>query len=100
MSTTTLMEIPVESGLKKKADKVLRGLGLDMNSAVRVFLTKVVSTQSIPFALADEPPLYRFTSEEENEILAAAKEARDPKKVSGPFPTADALISHLRKAKA
>lgn len=100
MSAKTLMEIPVEGGLKKKADKVLNELGLDMNSAVRVFLKKVVSTHSIPFALAEEPPPYRFTPAEENEILDAAKDARDPRKVSGPFHTADSLIRHLRKAKA
>lgn len=99
MSTIT-MEVPVEPALRKKAEKVLNELGLDMNSAVRVFLKKVVATNSIPFALAEEPPPYRFTPAEETEILKAAKEARNPKKVSGPFHTADALISHLRQTKA
>ncbi len=51
MSPQTL-EVTLDPLLKKKAAKVLDGLGLDMNSAVRVFLKKVVATHSIPFALA------------------------------------------------
>ena len=98
--TTKTMHVAVEPRLKRKAEKVLDALGLDVSSAVNVFLKKVVATHSIPFAIAKEPPLYRFTVPEEEEILAAAKDARDPGKVSGPFQCADELIRHLRKAKA
>lgn len=97
---TTTMEVPVEPQLKRKAEKVLDALGMDMNSAVRVFLKKVVATHSIPFAIAEEQPPYQFTAKEEQEILKAAEEARDPKKLSGPFHGADELIRHLRKVKA
>ena len=98
MSTQTI-EVTVDPSLKKKAAKVLDGLGLDMSSAVRVFLKKVVATHSIPFALADEPEPYRFTARETEEILASRKEARKPGRVSGPFVTADSLITHLRKSR-
>jgi DNA-damage-inducible protein J len=67
------MEITVEPALKKKAAKVLNGLGLDLDSAVRVFLTKVVATHSIPFALAEEPKAYRFSAQETKEITKAAR---------------------------
>lgn len=97
---TTTMEVPVEPQLKKKAEKVLDALGMDMNSAVRVFLKKVVATHSIPFAIAAEEPPYQFTPKEEREILKAVAEAGDPKKLSGPFEGAEELISHLRKVKA
>jgi antitoxin component of RelBE/YafQ-DinJ toxin-antitoxin module len=70
-----------------------------MESAVRVFLTKVVSTHSIPFALADEPEAYRFSAKETKEILAAKRESRKAGVLSGPFTTAESLITHLRKAK-
>ncbi len=98
--TTKTMQVAVEPRLRRKAEKVLDALGLDVPSAVNVFLKKVVATHSIPFAIAEEPPPYRFTVAEEEEILASAKDAHDPKKVSGPFHTADELIGHLRKAKA
>ena len=94
------MEISVEPKLKKKADKVLNGLGLDMNTAVRVFLTKVVATHSIPFALAEEPETYRFSARETKEILAAKRESRKASNVSKPFTTAESLINHLRKTRA
>ena len=98
--TNTKLAVTVEPLLRKKAEKVLDELGLDMDSAVRVFLKKVVATHSIPFALAEEPPPYRFTPSEENEILAAAKEARDPRQTSDSFDTSDALVAHLRPARA
>lgn len=98
MSPQTL-EVTLDPVLKKKAAKVLDGLGLDMESAVRVFLKKVVATQSIPFALAEEPEAYRFSARETTEILKAKREARKAGLLSGPFNTPEALISHLRKAK-
>ncbi len=99
MSTQTI-EVTIDPSLKKKAAKVLDGLGLDMNSAVRVFLSKVVATHSIPFALAEEPEAYRFSARETEEILASRREARKPGRVSGPFSSAESLITHLRKPRS
>ena len=98
MSLQTL-EVTLDPTLKKKANKVLNGLGLDMESAVRVFLRKVVATHSIPFALAEEPEAYRFSAKETKEILAAKRESKRAAHLSGPFTTAESLITHLRKAK-
>ncbi len=94
-----ILEVTLDPTLKKKATKVLNGLGLDLDSAVRVFLTKVVATHSIPFALAEEPEAYRFNARETKEILAAKREARKAAKLSAPFTTAESLISHLRQAR-
>lgn len=96
MSPQTL-EVTLDPVLKKQALKVLDGLGLDLESAVRVFLKKVVATHSIPFALAEEPEPYRFSAKETREILAAKREARKAADLSGPFTTAEDLIRHLRK---
>jgi DNA-damage-inducible protein J len=98
MSLQTL-EVTIDPTLKKKATKVLDGLGLDLDSAVRVFLKKVVATHSIPFSLAEEPEAYRFTAQETKEILAAKREARKTKQLSGPHMTAESLIRHLRQAR-
>jgi DNA-damage-inducible protein J len=98
MSQQTL-EVNLGPALKKKANKVLDGLGLDIDTAVRVFLKKVVATHSIPFALAEEPEVYRFSARETKDILAAKREAKKAGKVSGPFTTAESLITHLRQAK-
>ncbi len=98
MSPQTL-EVTLDPKLKKKAAKVLDGLGLDMESAVRVFLTKVVATHSIPFALAEEPEAYRFSAKETKNILNAKRESQKAAMLSGPFATAESLISHLRQVK-
>ncbi len=45
------LQIRVEDDLRSKADAVLSDIGLDVPSAVRLFLTKVVQTRSIPFEL-------------------------------------------------
>jgi len=98
MSLQTL-EVTLDPTLKKKANEVLNGLGLDMESAVRVFLKKVVATHSIPFALAEEPEPYRFSAKETKEILAAKRESKKAAQLSGSFTTAESLITHLRKSK-
>ena len=45
------LQVRVDENLRAEAEVVLREIGLDMPSAVRLFLTKVVQTQSIPFEL-------------------------------------------------
>ncbi len=97
----TNVQIRVETDLKKKAEKVFSGLGLDMPTAVRVFLKKVVATSSIPFSLStSKTNSYTFSAQEVREILAAAQEAGEPGKLSGPFKNANDLIAHLRHQKA
>lgn len=45
------LQVRIEEGLRTEADEVLHEIGLDVPSAVRLFLTKVVQTRSIPFEL-------------------------------------------------
>src|SRR5438132_14406902 len=93
------VQIRVETALKKKAEKVFEGVGLNMPTAIRVFLKKVVATRSIPFPVSAKGSPYTFTSRQEREILEAAEEASEPRKLSGPFSTAKELIGHLRRQK-
>lgn len=48
---TKTLQVRIEDDLRTEADKVLHEIGLDVPSAVRLFLTKVVQTRSIPFDL-------------------------------------------------
>jgi DNA-damage-inducible protein J len=45
------LQVRIEEDLRTEADEVLHEIGLDVPSAVRLFLTQVVQTRSIPFAL-------------------------------------------------
>jgi len=45
------LQVRIPDELRKAADSVLAEIGLDMPTAVRLYLNKVVQTRSIPFEL-------------------------------------------------
>ena len=63
----------IDTTIKQEAEEVLANIGLDTTTAIRLFFHKIASTRSIPFELKEEP--YAFSFEEEQEVLAAEKEA-------------------------
>ena len=50
-ATTTMVHIRVDETLKNQAAETLAAMGLSLSDAVRVFLTRVVAEQGLPFAL-------------------------------------------------
>jgi len=52
---TTNINIRTDSELKAKSQSVLRDLGLDMSTAINVFLSQIVYKQAIPFEIAKMP---------------------------------------------
>lgn len=46
---TTTLNIRIDSLTKNKAQKIVEEMGLDLSSAVKLFLNKVIMTESIPF---------------------------------------------------
>ncbi len=73
MSTQTL-NVRIDKNIKKQAQKVVEELGLDLSSAVKLFLNKVVMTKSIPFELRT---VNGYTPEYEARLL---KEVKNMKK--------------------
>ena len=49
---TTNINIRTDSELKAKSQAVLTDLGLDMSTAINVFLNQIVYRQAIPFEIA------------------------------------------------
>ena len=49
---TTNINIRTDSNLKIKAQSVLNDLGIDMSTAINVFLSQVVYKQAIPFEIS------------------------------------------------
>lgn len=91
---TQAIQVRIDSTLKKQADQVFDEIGLDMPTAIRIFLKKVVISKSIPFELTSSKlTVNGFTEEFENEVLEAAKE----KDYIGPFDNAEDAIKALRK---
>ena len=49
--STSLLQIRVDTHLKKDASKIFENLGIDISSAVRIFLKRVVIDNGIPFPM-------------------------------------------------
>ena len=72
-TSQSTIQLRIDAKTKREAKKTLADLGLDMSSAVKLFLRNVVITQSIPLDLVTENG---YTVREELEILKDAKEAK------------------------
>jgi len=57
--TNANINIRVDSDVKSKAQDVFLGLGLDMTSAINIFLRQAIRKNGIPFELMNEPPTNR-----------------------------------------
>jgi DNA-damage-inducible protein J len=69
MKTITI-QTRIDTNLKKNAENILSSIGLDITSAIRLFLTQCVVQRRLPFqAVAPEEP--------NEETLAAMQEAED-----------------------
>ena len=88
MSTTTMVHVRVDEQLKNQATETLASMGLSVSDAVRVFLTRVVADQQLPFALKAPNAQTRAAMNEANEIVQSRR-AR--------FATAVELIDDLEK---
>lgn len=75
----TTIQIRIDEKTKKDSKKVLRDLGIDMSSAIKIYLKQIVITRGIPLKLVTENGL---TVEEEKRILKASREAVRGKNVT------------------
>ena len=76
------IQIRINEKDKNSAKKIFDKLGLDMSSAIKLFLKQTTLRKGLPFLLTTENNL---TLEEENEIIKASAEARKGKNVSKTF---------------
>ena len=53
---TTNLNVRVDSMLKQESDMLFKNLGLNMSTAINMFLTKCVKTSSIPFKIEEPKP--------------------------------------------
>ena len=73
------LNVRVNSKLKADSDKLFKNMGLNMSTAINIFLTKCVNTSSIPFTIEDDKP--------NKKLIHALKEAdyieKHPNKYKG-----------------
>lgn len=76
---TSAINVNVDTETKNKATEILKGLGLNMSTAINMFLTQVVKRDGIPFKVTNPRP-----SKELLEALAEADEImKNPDKYPG-----------------
>ncbi|MCQ2360505.1 MAG: type II toxin-antitoxin system RelB/DinJ family antitoxin [Paludibacteraceae bacterium] len=54
MNTSTL-QLRIDNDLKQQATTLFEGLGMDLSTAIRIFLKKSVSENGLPFEVRKEP---------------------------------------------
>ncbi|WP_042421457.1 type II toxin-antitoxin system RelB/DinJ family antitoxin [Comamonas granuli] len=85
---TSMVHVRLDDRLKAQATETLAAMGLSVSDAVRVFLTRVVAEQQLPFALK-VPNAQTQTAMQEADTMAAAHRAR--------FSSAAELFDELEK---
>ena len=71
MAATTMVHIRVDETLKTQAADTLAAMGLSLSDAVRVFLTRVVAEQGLPFELKAPNATTRAALAEAEAIIRA-----------------------------
>lgn len=66
-SLTTPLNVNVDKKTKEEATMILKGLGLNMSTAINMFLTQIVKKDGIPFEVVNPKP--------NREMIRALKEA-------------------------
>jgi len=70
--------------VKKKAQQIFKSLGMDMTTAINIFLVQVIREKGLPFSvkLSNGLTANDMTPEQEREILIASEEAKQGKNVT------------------
>jgi len=89
MNAQDTIQIRIDSKTKKEARKTLDELGIDMSSAVKLFLTNVVNRKGIPLDLRTENG---FTLSQEKALIAETELAKNSARR---FATVDSLMKEL-----
>lgn len=69
---TDKIQVRIDPETKKQAQETLSDMGLNMSSAVKMFLQQVITRQAMPFRARTENG---FTPEREAEIIKQTEEA-------------------------
>jgi DNA-damage-inducible protein J len=91
MNSQDTIQIRIDTKTKEAARKTLEGVGLDMSSAVKLFLINVINRKGVPLDLRTENG---FTLDQEKALVA---ETEDAKKHAKRFATVDALMQDLSR---
>lgn len=89
--TTQTLNVRIDKQTKLQAQKIVQEMGLDLSSAVKLFLNKVIITKSIPFELRTANG---YTPAYEAKLL---KEVKNMKKYAKRYNTTGEMWRELNK---
>jgi DNA-damage-inducible protein J len=84
---TTNINVRVDENVKKNADNIFNELGMNMSTAINIFLKQAIREHGIPFDLKLEQP--------NEETLMAMKDVEEGKNLRGPFNSIEELMENL-----
>lgn len=79
--------ISIDADTKKKAQELLADLGLDLSTAVNIFLRQMIRENAIPFVISADVP--------NSKTLAAIESAESDTDMYGPFDSVESLMEAL-----
>lgn len=82
------IQIRIEEKEKRAAKKIFEKIGLDMSSAIKLFIRQTTLRKGLPFLLTTENGL---TLKEEADIIKASSEAKKNKNLSKSLKSEDAV---------
>ncbi len=84
---TANLNVRVDETLKKNAEELLNDLGMNMSTAVNVFLRQLVRVHGIPFEIKADVP--------NAETLEAINDVKNGRNLHGPFNSVEELMEDL-----
>ena len=87
MANDIAMTIRTNSKVKSEAQELFSDLGMDMSTAINVFLRQSVRERRIPFVITQDEP--------SEETYKAIEDAKNDKNMVGPFNSVDELVESL-----
>ena len=82
MKNTVLVQAKVPSDVKVASEKILNHFGLDISTAIRMFLIKVNQTHSIPFTIGyDDNALNNMAKEFSDYLLTTKDDIENDKNI-------------------
>jgi addiction module RelB/DinJ family antitoxin len=73
MKSSVLVQAKVPAEVKEASEQILNDFGLDLSTAIRMFLFKVKQTRSVPFAINYENSYPSKTSKEFSDYLLSVQ---------------------------
>ncbi len=80
-------QMTLDDDLKETADRLFKNLGLDTETAIRIFLKACIARDGIPFAVKH----YKMP----DDLEEAIRDVRTGKNLYGPFDTAEEAVASM-----